>query len=85
MSNQGITIYGTCWCGDCFRARKFLDKHGIVYRWVNIDQDNDGERIVLRINKGMRSVPTIIFDDGSMLVEPTNLELLKKLGLVHSV
>lgn len=76
-----IIVYGTTWCGDCFRTRIFLDKNAIRYRWINIDSDKDAEQRVLMINHGMRSVPTIIFDDGSVLVEPSNFALAQKLGI----
>jgi len=76
-----VIIYGTSWCGDCYRTRKLLDHFQIAYSWVNIDVDKEGEQLVLRINHGIRSVPTIIFEDGSLLVEPSNEALMKKIGL----
>lgn len=79
--NNLVVIYGTAWCGDCFRTRRFLDKYAVHYRWINIDEDKSGEQIVLKINRGMRSVPTIIFKDGSILVEPTTSTLAQKLGI----
>lgn len=79
-----IVIYGTPWCWDCYRARQFLDKESIRYRWINIDEDREGEQVVLKLNSGMRSVPTIIFRDGSVLVEPSNAILARKLGLTVS-
>lgn len=78
-SADAITIYATDWCYDCRRARRFFDKHQIAYTWVNIDQDPDGEQHVLSINHGMRSVPTIVFLDGSVLVEPNDEQLRQKL------
>jgi hypothetical protein len=47
---------------------------------VNIDNDPQGEKYVLTANKGMRSVPTIVFQDGSILVEPSNAQLAQKLN-----
>jgi mycoredoxin len=76
-----ITIYATEWCWDCRRARKFLDQNGIPYQWVNIDHDKEAEIYVKQTNKGMRSVPTIVFPDGSILVEPTNQQLERKLDI----
>jgi mycoredoxin len=76
-----IVVYGTTWCGDCFRTRRFLDKNAVKYRWINIDEDKSGEQLVLKLNRGMRSVPTIIFGDGSVLVEPGTPTLAQKLGL----
>jgi mycoredoxin len=73
-----IIIYGTAWCGDCFRARRFFDKNNIAYKWVDVDHDISGEEFVLSINRGMRSVPTILFEDGSILVEPSEAALTQK-------
>jgi glutaredoxin len=58
-----------------------MDKNGIEYKWVNIDQDLEGRAYVEQVNNGYRSVPTIVFPDGSILVEPTNSELTHKLGI----
>jgi len=80
-----ITIYATEWCGDCRRARKFFDKHGMPYRWVDIDDDEKAEQFVKRANKGMRSVPTIIFPDGDILVEPSNAQLERKLDIKNII
>ena len=81
MPDSKIVFYGVNWCWDCRRARRFLNKHKIDYAWVNIDKDKRGEAYVLEVNKGMRSVPTILFQDGSILVEPSNSELGQKLGV----
>jgi mycoredoxin len=76
-----IIIYGAEWCFDCRRARRFLDQQQVIYKWVNIDEDLTGEQFVLKVNKGMRSVPTIVFPDGSILVEPSNNQLAQKLKI----
>lgn len=84
MSDTTIIVYGTKWCGDCRRARRFLQNHQIDYEWVNIDQDREAEAYVRKVNHGNRSVPTILFPDGSILVEPSNLQLAKKLNIEYS-
>ena len=84
MSDQLIIVYGTRWCGDCVRTRYYLDNNQIPYQWINIDTDKGAERIVLELNHGMRSVPTIIFPDGSHLVEPTEQQLERKIKGVVS-
>lgn len=76
-----ITIYGAYWCPDCRRSKQFLGEHQIPYRWVNIEEDLDGERYVIEVNEGKRIIPTIVFADGSKLVEPSNAALAQKLGL----
>jgi glutaredoxin-like protein len=79
MPTPKITVYATNWCGDCFRVRRFLEKNAIPYQWIDIDADRSGEEFVLKTNQGMRSVPTILFEDGSILVEPSNDTLAKKI------
>lgn len=76
-----IIVYGTTWCYDTFRAKKILDKNNIPYTWIDIDKDMEGRSFVEKTNNGYRSVPTIVFPDGSILVEPSNDELSIKLGL----
>ena len=81
-SNQDeIVVYATRWCIDCKRSEKFLRRKRIDFRWVDIDQDPEGREFVLEVNSGSRSVPTIVFPDGSILVEPSNDELATKLGI----
>ncbi len=74
-----ITVYGAEWCGDCFRAKAFFDSHHIVYQSFDIDQSAEMAEFVIQVNNGSRSIPTILFPDGSILVEPSNQELAEKL------
>ena len=81
MSATGITVYGATWCPDCRRAKQFLGEQRIHYTWVDIEQDRDGQAIVEGANDGKRIIPTIVFPDGGVLVEPSNAELAAKLGI----
>lgn len=81
MTEGELIVYATNWCGDCHRARRFLDEHQVAYRWVDIDQDREAEALVKQVNRGNRSVPTLVFPDGSLLVEPSTSELAQRLGL----
>jgi len=81
MTEPKVTVYGAYWCPDCRRSKKFLGEQFIPFRWVDIEQDMVGEAYVLERNNGKRIIPLIEFQDGSFLVEPTNAELAKKLGL----
>lgn len=76
-----ITVFGAHWCPDCQRTKKFLGEQRIAYEWVDIEAHPDGERQVLEKNGGKRIIPTLVFPDGSILVEPSNAELARKLGL----
>ncbi|HMN62173.1 MAG TPA: glutaredoxin domain-containing protein [Anaerolinea sp.] len=82
MGDEKIILYGTSWCGASRVARRLLDENHIEYQWVDIDLDMDGRKYVEQVNRGYRSVPTIVFPDGSMLVEPTSTVLKQKLGVV---
>lgn len=77
-----LLVYGTDWCYDCRRARQFLKNHDIPFQWIDIDKDKQAEQYVIQVNHGMRSVPTILFEDGTTLTEPSNTQLSLKLGLV---
>ena len=76
-----LTVYGAPWCPDCRRAKQFLGEQRVHCSWIDIDQHPDGVEIVERINEGKRIIPTILFPDGGVLVEPSNAELAAKLGL----
>jgi len=81
MPTQSILIYATNWCPDCIRVKRFLTQHNIEFTWINIDTDDEGANYVRKVNNGIRIVPTILFEDGSILVEPSNNKLADKLGI----
>lgn len=73
-----IVMYSTQHCPDCTRAKAFLDTHNIPYVRVLIEDNQQATEFVVKMNKGYKSVPTIIFPDGSVLVEPSWQELKEK-------
>jgi len=76
MSEQiTVKFYGAMWCGDTRRARSWMDKHKITYEWVDVDKSKDAEEYVKSVNNGFRSIPTLLFPDGSVLVEPSTRKL----------
>ena len=77
---QQIVLYGTAWCGDCWRATQVFKRLNVPYQYVDIDQDVDAAEWVQQLNRGYRSVPTIVFPDGEVLVEPANVQLIRKLS-----
>lgn len=80
MIEGKLTVYLTRFCGDCYRITSYLSKKGIPFESINIDQDPQGDQFVRQTNHGFRSVPTIIFPDGSILVEPSIATLTEKLA-----
>ena len=81
MPEAKITVYGAPWCPDCRRSKQFLGEQRLPYNWVDIDQDEAGRAYVQEANDGKQIIPTILFEDGSILVEPTNAELAAKLDI----
>lgn len=77
MPDETIVIYATDWCWDCRRTKNFFERRGIPYQWINIDRDQAAEKLVIEINHGNRSVPTIILPGGKILVEPSNQTLVE--------
>ena len=74
-------MYGTPWCSDCKRTKTFFGEQRVHYTFVNVDLDAEGLATVEKLNQGKHSIPTLVFADGSVLVEPSNAELAAKLGL----
>ena len=81
MQEANITVYGAPWCPDCRRSKQFLGEQRIPYIWVDIDEDEEGRDRVQAVNDGKQIIPTIVFQDGSILVEPSNADLAAKLGI----
>ncbi|HNN12636.1 MAG TPA: glutaredoxin domain-containing protein [Anaerolineales bacterium] len=76
-----ITVYGADWCPDCRRSKKFLIERSIPFNWVDTDQDKEAEALVKQLNNGMRIIPTIVFEDGSFITEPSDESLAEKIGI----
>jgi thioredoxin reductase (NADPH) len=81
MSHTKIKLYGTNWCSDCKRSKKFLGEQRVHYDFINIEEDMEGQAFVQKVQNGGLTIPTIVFEDGSILIEPSNAELAAKLGL----
>ncbi|MBV9020366.1 MAG: FAD-dependent oxidoreductase [Ktedonobacteraceae bacterium] len=81
MAYSNIKLYGTDWCSDCKRSKKFLGEQRIRYDYINIEENLEGQEFVKKVQNGGLSIPTIVFEDGSLLIEPTNAQLATKLGL----
>jgi len=74
-----ITMYGAEWCGDCRRSKKFLDANNVKYNYIDVEADVTASEKVIEINGGMRSIPVILFSDGTNLTEPSDAALKEKL------
>jgi len=66
-----LTVYSTTWCGYCARLKKMLDREGIGYTEVNIEEDDSAAELVMSVNGGNRTVPTVLLPDGGALTNPS--------------
>ena len=76
-----ILVYGTAWCPDCARSKRFLDRRSLAYDWVDIEKVPEAVDIVRDLNDGLQVVPTIVLPSGKVLAEPSDRELAEALAL----
>ena len=77
MSN--IKMYGTPTCRDCVIAKQVFQELGTEYEFINIENDEEATKKAIELNNGIRRIPVILFEDNSILVEPSGEELKSKL------
>ena len=75
-----LTMYSTTWCGYCYRLRTQLDREGIDYTVVDIEQDPDAADYVMSVNGGNQTVPTVRFADGTALTNPSIVQVKERLA-----
>lgn len=81
VTNQ-ITMYGADWCSDCRRSKSLLDRLGVDYEYVDVEQSAAAADAAKAIS-GRTSIPVIAFADGSFFVEPSDAELQSKVESLH--
>jgi mycoredoxin len=72
-------MYSTTWCGYCHRLKRQLDRAGVSYTEVDIEQAPDAASIVERVNNGNQTVPTVVFADGTAMTNPSLAQIADKL------
>ena len=75
-----VTMYTTDWCGYCVRLKKLMQREGIEFAEVNIEHDASAAELVMQANGGNRTVPTLVFADGSALTNPSIDQVKSQLG-----
>jgi mycoredoxin len=73
-----VTVYGTEWCVDCRRTRRYLEATLTPYRWVDIAADASARRMLDAA--GYRAMPVVALPTGQVLVEPSEDELANVIG-----
>jgi len=81
---MSITMYSTAWCGYCHRLKSQLDREGIAYHVIDIEQDESAAFAVEQINQGNQTVPTLVYADGSAQTNPSVAQVKEKLAALAS-
>ena len=74
-----IDFYTTDWCGDCIRSKALLKRLNLAFNEINVDLNEDANEYIKTLQVNQRRIPTIVFEDESFLVEPSDVELENKL------
>ncbi|CCH77389.1 putative enzyme [Nostocoides japonicum T1-X7] len=74
-----VTMFTTSWCGYCRRLKAQMDREGVAYSEVNIEETPDAADFVMTVNGGNQTVPTLLFPDGSVATNPSINEVKKRL------
>jgi len=79
MTGQ-ITMYSAQWCVDCRRTKRYLESSHIPFTLIDLEENPEEIEAVIAYNGGRRSLPVVVFPDGSHLTEPSDTEMDAKLG-----
>jgi mycoredoxin len=77
--SSSFTMYTTPWCGYCHRLKSQLDREGIAYDVVDIEQDPAAAQVVESANNGNQTVPTLVYADGTAQTNPSLIQVKAKL------
>ncbi|QIK75650.1 mycoredoxin [Nocardioides piscis] len=81
---MSFTMYSTPWCGYCHRLSGQLDREGISYDVVDIEQHPEAAQVVEQVNNGNQTVPTLVYADGSAQTNPSLKQVKEKLASLAS-
>ena len=80
MAHADITMYGADWCGDCRRSKRLFEELDVQVNHIDVEIDESAAAKVQEINGGAKSIPVIVFSDGTHLTEPSDNDLKAKLN-----
>jgi mycoredoxin len=75
-----LTMYTTQWCAFCRRLKSQLARDGIEMTEVDIERDPAAADFVMSVNGGNQTVPTVVFPDGSVLVNPSGKQVKERMA-----
>jgi mycoredoxin len=79
-NGTAVTMFTTQWCGYCVRLKKLMQREGIEFAEVDIENDAAAADLVMQANGGNRTVPTLLFADGTALTNPSIDQVKSQLG-----
>ena len=79
-TDLNVTMYSTVWCGYCRRLKSQMEREGIAFVEVDIEDVPDAADLVMSVNGGMQTVPTLVFPDGSALTNPSLAQVKAQLA-----
>ncbi|CAB4608691.1 unannotated protein [freshwater metagenome] len=85
MAKADITMYGADWCGDCRRSKRLLEELDVQVTHIDVEADQSAAAKVIEINGGAKSIPVIVFSDGTHLTEPSDNDLKEKLQALNII
>ena len=75
-----VTMYSTPWCGYCHRLKAQMDREGIAYEVVDIEAHPEAAELVMSVNDGNQTVPTLVYPDGTAQTNPSLAQVKAKLA-----
>jgi mycoredoxin len=78
--SNNVVVFGADWCGDCRQAKAWLRHNNVPFTDVDVEHDSEARDRAIELAKGRRNIPVVVLPDGSVLVEPTDMDLAKALG-----
>jgi mycoredoxin len=79
-----VTMYSTPWCGYCHRLKGQMDREGITYNVVDIEEHPEAAALVEEVNHGNQTVPTLVYPDGTAQTNPSLMQVKEKLAALAS-
>jgi thioredoxin reductase (NADPH) len=78
---EGIRVVGNRWAPASHQVKEFLARNNIPYRWLDVEQHPEAERLLEAADISRSDLPVLFFPDGETLTKPDNREIADRVGL----
>jgi thioredoxin reductase (NADPH) len=76
-----VRVVGHRWSDRSEDTKAFLARNHVPYRWLDVERDDEGRRMVELAEAGIDDLPLVLVPDGETLRAPSALQLAEALGL----